>query len=426
MIRSISLIIYFFYGYFFFSQSKFFKSQEINELKNFNNNLLKPRNDLNSNLLTTRYLRSSNEDSNKTKSKVNDKEKKIDSKSKIDSKNKSSSNNEKISDSEKALDSDISVPNVTSKKSISTKLKTTNASSIQDNTNAKNGSSKTKSSKESKARIHDDIDELSNLTSTGKIKSKSASKDAKARIHDDVKELSDEESYNNAKSKANKSNAKSNKNEKSDKKATKDDIGDMALTTDSTESNNVPKIKSVSFVPYPHKKYFNDYLEGGVWVAGQLERVKSSLQQDFSALDNVQSSCLQDGIYLPGRKAFPKFHIFSTKEALQCFKGHKIYLSGDSYMEQMFIGLGEIMSGEVSSVEIMSGGQRKKLFQETEKLFKKLLKNNKIDIRFLYFHCHLLDFKCVDDAMVADPSYKEADTFITNVAIHYKGRSSIL
>jgi hypothetical protein len=188
----------------------------------------------------------------------------------------------------------------------------------------------------------------------------------------------------------------------------------------STESNHRLLSGNVKFVAWPHARVFDGYLESGVWIAGDTDAMKEHLNQDFDSLDSIQEYALRDGIFFPSRADFPKFHIFSSAEAVSCFQGKKIFLSGDSYMVQMYIALSEILLGEPSNEDIKNGKYRDEVFVSAESSLKKHLDID-THVKFLYYHCHLSDYTCMNGEMIDDEIWKSADAFIPSVYIHYKG-----
>lgn len=176
----------------------------------------------------------------------------------------------------------------------------------------------------------------------------------------------------------------------------------------------------VEFVPYPHQRIFDGYLEEGVWVAGDLSFMAERLNQNFDSLDSIQSNAIKDGIFFPSQRDFPKFHIFSASEAGSCFEGKNIFVSGDSYMMQMFIGLADILLNRPHNEEIKNGKHREDILVSSEESLK-LLFGKKTSVKFLYYQCHLNDFTCLNGIMIDDETWKTGDAFITSVAIHYKG-----
>lgn len=184
-------------------------------------------------------------------------------------------------------------------------------------------------------------------------------------------------------------------------------------------SSNSPKVR---FVPYPHKSLFDGCLFEGIWIAGDISRMKPYLNQDFDDLDLIQRQAVEDGVYFPAR-GFKKFHLFSSDEAQQCLTGKRIFFIGDSYLTQMFIGLGEILLATPSNVEISDGRERLKILQHTEKELKKQM-GSKSEMLQLYFNCHLLDFSCFRGQMLDDETWKNADALIASIAIHYKALHS--
>lgn len=177
-------------------------------------------------------------------------------------------------------------------------------------------------------------------------------------------------------------------------------------------------LSEAKFIPWPHAKIFDGYLESGVWVAGNMKFMKKRLEQDFDSLDTIQDYAIRDGIFFP-KPGYPKFHIYSSDEAISCFKGKKIFFTGDSYMVQMFIGLSEILLGQPSNEEIKNGKHRDEVFAAAEHSLKKRLGGSSV-VKFLYYHCHLSDCTCVNGEMIDDESWKSGDALIASIYIHYK------
>ena len=57
-------------------------------------------------------------------------------------------------------------------------------------------------------------------------------------------------------------------------------------------------------------------------------------------------------------------HIYSSIEASKCLSGAVVYVSGDSYMVQLFIGLIDILLNDPSNDELKKGVVRTEVLQE--------------------------------------------------------------
>jgi len=50
-----------------------------------------------------------------------------------------------------------------------------------------------------------------------------------------------------------------------------------------------------------------------------------------------------DGVFIPDSKIRDKYNIFTSKEAINCLKDKKVIITGDSYMNLMYVGLADIL-----------------------------------------------------------------------------------
>ena len=159
------------------------------------------------------------------------------------------------------------------------------------------------------------------------------------------------------------------------------------------------------FTKYPHNRIFNDFLEGGYWDYnyGRLGNNKNTdinymhVNISMSNHDKIQSVALLDGIFIPNiTKGNGRiYHIYSSQEARRCLAGKTVYICGDSYMEQMFIGLGDILLGDPTNVEMHNSPTRNSVCHDRSESLKKITDLHNIDYAFSY--CIHGDLNCFMD-----------------------------
>lgn len=172
------------------------------------------------------------------------------------------------------------------------------------------------------------------------------------------------------------------------------------------------------FEPYPHRRVFNGFLEYGTYIAGDWERMKPRLYGMEKKKDSIQWRAMREGVFFPNREKFPKFHIFSSAETLQCIESKSIYFFGDSYTRQMFVGFADIILNKPSNVEIMNGSMRIDVVRETSTTLNKHL-HKKTKVRVLIEHCNHGDLQCLIDDFQKNQWLASADVLVGNVLIHH-------
>jgi len=80
--------------------------------------------------------------------------------------------------------------------------------------------------------------------------------------------------------------------------------------------------------------------------------------------DLVQTRVLREGICEQAGGHHRQVHIFSSKEALSCLRGRTVYFTGDSYVQNLFVGLGEVLLPDLASNEEFYNGTQR--FEATE------------------------------------------------------------
>lgn len=184
---------------------------------------------------------------------------------------------------------------------------------------------------------------------------------------------------------------------------------------------NVTINNNFTFSVYPHKRIFDGFLEEGQWIAGDLNRTltRLKLMPSIESFDLIQKQAILEGVFLPSRyKA--KFHLFSSKEANDCLEGRKVYFFGDSYIQQTFIGLGDILLNDPSSFEIKNGSVRNAVANITSIRLEEHFANRSMTfVRVVLNECHHGDLSCILEGIANDSSLFTADAFIGNVLIHH-------
>lgn len=187
-------------------------------------------------------------------------------------------------------------------------------------------------------------------------------------------------------------------------------------------SRNRTLTTSVEFVSYPHQRIFDGFLELGTFIAGNVDIVKDKLYgMDYDHLDNIQLSAIRDGIFIPKRSHFPKYHLFSSKEANQCIQGKKIYFFGDSYSRQMFLGFVEILLNEPSNDEIKGAAIRENIIDNMALTLQSKLDNDTV-VKLALNECRsykLNDMTCLLHGVENDHDLLNADALLGNVLIHH-------
>ena len=120
----------------------------------------------------------------------------------------------------------------------------------------------------------------------------------------------------------------------------------------------------VEFVPFPHNSLAVGMNATCQWTAMDSTartdpEVESLLGGDSRTPDLVQAKAMEETICLPGDDVSrQKLHLFSTQEAKDCLSNITLALGGDSYMRNLFIGLGETLFGNPTNHEIIGGSFR--------------------------------------------------------------------
>jgi hypothetical protein len=113
--------------------------------------------------------------------------------------------------------------------------------------------------------------------------------------------------------------------------------------------------------------------------------------------DRIQSQALKDGIFVPIKKKKECFHIYSTTEARRCLYHKTIYISGDSYMLQMYFGMADILLGDPSNFEIHSQSVRQQVYRNISQRLKYI---KDIKVEFIIMDCLHYDLKCFKDHLL--------------------------
>lgn len=173
------------------------------------------------------------------------------------------------------------------------------------------------------------------------------------------------------------------------------------------------------FIPWPHQRIFDGYLHEGQFIISDIGYFQSHLSGfDSSRLDKIQTHAIHEGIFFPNKENFTKFHLFSSKEANDCIKGKDIYFFGDSYIQQCFIGFGEVILKKVSNVEIINGTIRNEETNAMQGKLKDFLDND-TTVKFVMDNCRHGDLKCAISELDNNASLRKADVLIGNILVHH-------
>jgi hypothetical protein len=196
-----------------------------------------------------------------------------------------------------------------------------------------------------------------------------------------------------------------------------------------TDGNNVKRFEhhdrhlasgnTYEFVPWPHRKIFDGYLKEGMFLIDDIDYFTSKLADfDVSGLDNIQTHAVHEGIFFPNRENFPKFHLFSSNEANSCIKGKNIHFFGDSYIQQSFIGFGEVILNKPSNMEILNGSVRNVEVGHIQNRIDKHL-DEETAVKFVMDNCRHGDLKCAISELDSNASLLKADVLIGNILVHH-------
>ena len=144
------------------------------------------------------------------------------------------------------------------------------------------------------------------------------------------------------------------------------------------ESKNKSSNRKVRFVSFPHQTWLTKELVGDeatcTWQTESLliPGVHEYLfGKNRSSLDVIQQAALREGICVPQNDTLrARLHVFSSLEARQCLSSPsspnigKILVSGDSYNQQLFIGLADILLADPSNNEITASHMRQKVLTQ--------------------------------------------------------------
>lgn len=118
------------------------------------------------------------------------------------------------------------------------------------------------------------------------------------------------------------------------------------------QNTNTDHHKRVSFVSFPYKPLGSGDDVQCIWST------KSTFGND-SSYDPIQLAAFAEGMCTPtDPKLASSLHIFSQSEAIECLsptiqqRNISLFLSGDSYTRQMFIGLADVLLGRPSNEEL--------------------------------------------------------------------------
>jgi hypothetical protein len=178
------------------------------------------------------------------------------------------------------------------------------------------------------------------------------------------------------------------------------------------------------FVPYPHQKIFDGFLNGGQWVTqSNMTMIQKYLPgvMKQSKLDPIQKSMIREGVFVPLNTtgAYKKFYIFTQREAHECLRDKKVNIMGDSYMQQMYIGLLDILLGEPSNHELTNGNIRKGTTVNQTAILHSRYPHLK-GVQYLFDECRHDPLECYRTSILNNPGLVEnADASFLNVLVHH-------
>ena len=143
---------------------------------------------------------------------------------------------------------------------------------------------------------------------------------------------------------------------------------DAVATTTTTTTTTTTESPQARFVPFPHRPIGVGKDASCRWMARDAHDGKDEMVQQLLSPsdkgpvspDYIQETMLHDSVCVPeSEEEANKLHLFSTDEAKKCLEDVSIVVAGDSYARNLYIGLSEILLGQVSNEEILSGTDRK-------------------------------------------------------------------
>ena len=135
-----------------------------------------------------------------------------------------------------------------------------------------------------------------------------------------------------------------------------------------------PSPKGVEFVPFPHNSLAVGTSATCQWRAMAAKKsdpvVQSLLGGDSQTPDLIQVKALEEGVCVPNDNvgSRPKLHLFSTQQAKDCLSNITLALGGDSYMRNLFIGLGETLFGNPTNNLVPDGSFRNSVLRGTSQV----------------------------------------------------------
>eukprot|EP00038_Savillea_parva_P014364 m.215447 g.215447 ORF g.215447 m.215447 type:complete len:307 (-) comp27885_c0_seq1:20-940(-) len=136
--------------------------------------------------------------------------------------------------------------------------------------------------------------------------------------------------------------------------------------------------------------------------------------------DTIQRQGLKDGYY--SADGSDNARIWSTEQARKCVKGKVVVFGGDSYSMQCYMGLSEVLTGEVITNEVASGSRRSVALREAQTAMASLAPD---DIHVAWT-CSKID-ECYGDRGYLDLCIKclqthHADVVVLSTGIHMMSR----
>lgn len=115
------------------------------------------------------------------------------------------------------------------------------------------------------------------------------------------------------------------------------------------------------FIPFPYNT-----LGSGADMQCQWE---TKDLPDPNAYDLIQQTAYKEGVCIPIHPN-SSIHVFSSDEARGCLHSKRVVVSGDSYMKQLFVGMADIILGELlnNNEEILNNTQRSQFVESAQQL----------------------------------------------------------
>ena len=112
----------------------------------------------------------------------------------------------------------------------------------------------------------------------------------------------------------------------------------------------------------------------------------------WTDMDDIQQAALEDTICIGHNPLLAqKLHLFSSHDALTCLQNSNVTLliAGDSYNQQLFVGLAEILRGKPSSLEMTNASQRRDIVALSQQFLNAYLPSSTTSVQWICAQaCH--------------------------------------